>query len=483
VALRQKAAKSVFWSALESGSTSLIAFVSLVILAKLLQPSDFGVFSVSLAVVEIAAIFTNMIFHDALIQRHVATEAHFNSAFTVSIGVSLLVYAMLWAAFPYLATLIADDRVVEVGRVLGLALLVTGPVNVLAARHSREFGFRLLAVRTLAGRLSGGMLGILGAFLGFGLWSLVVQHVAVMVLSAATLVLRNPYQRLRLTTDLRPCGELLGYGAAALTSLAASFMTKRIFVFCFGVFLGTEIAGFLNLAFRLVDTVWSISGTAVSQVLLPTLSRLQDDRSRLLKAYQASLKATTAILYPGFAGVGVLAPEIIQFLFGSKWAPASPYVLILSVLTFSQVARLSAALLLSTMGYVRDICLINLSMLVYLLAAIALTRLSSDYVALTVWSSAEILLFMAITLVLQLRLKIQISRQLSYFFAPLVGAAVMMIVVQAVRGLLPAELAIHWKLLSLAAIGGSTYVGLMLIFGRQFVEPVVGIARVILAKE
>src|SRR5258705_6769667 len=96
MALRHKAAQSILWSGLESGSTSLIAFLSLVVLAKLLQPRDFGVFAVSLAVVETAGIFTNMIFHDALVQQSVVTEKHFDSAFTVSIVLSLFLYALLW---------------------------------------------------------------------------------------------------------------------------------------------------------------------------------------------------------------------------------------------------------------------------------------------------------------------------------------------------------------------------------------------------
>jgi O-antigen/teichoic acid export membrane protein len=99
MALRHKAARSVLWSGLESGTTSLIAFLSLVVLATLLHPRDFGVFSVSLAVVEIAGIFTSKIFHDALVQQRAVTEKHFDGAFTVSIVLSVIVYALLWMHF------------------------------------------------------------------------------------------------------------------------------------------------------------------------------------------------------------------------------------------------------------------------------------------------------------------------------------------------------------------------------------------------
>lgn len=483
VALRHTAVKSIFWSGLENGSTSLLAFLALIVLAKFLQPTDFGVFSISLAVVEIAGIFTNLIFHDALVQRHTITESHFSGAFTVSIILGLVVYALLWVGFPYVAALVGDDRVSDVGRVLGLGLLVTGPAGVLAARQSREFGFRLLAIRTLAGRLCGSALGILSALLGLGLWSLVIQYLAAMVLGAVTLLACSPSHHIRITANLRPVGDLLRYSITAITALAAGFLTKRIFVFGVGIFLGTEPAGFLNLAFRLVDTVWAVSAAAVSQVLLPTLSRLQQDRSRLLRAYRISLKGAAAVLYPGFASLGILAPELIQLLFGSKWTTASPYVLVLSLLTFVQVARLSAAPLLSATGHMTDVCLSNTSTLVYMVAAIALTHLSTDYVALSIWAGSEILIFVTLALALHVRLQVQFVQQLLDILTPLLAALSLIVVVQISRNLLPVDLPPHWKLLELGLIGASTYVALMFAFGRQFMDPVVGMARAILVKE
>jgi len=483
MALRHKAAKSILWSGLETGSTSLIAFLSLVVLAKLLQPQDFGIFSVSLAVVEIAGIFTNMIFHDALVQQSVVTEKHFDSAFTVSIVLSIIVYAIIWVAFPYVALAVQDDRVRDVGRTLGLGLLITGPAGVLAAKQSREFGFRLLAMRTLAGRLGGATLGIFSASLGLGLWALVIQQLATMVLGAATLFFNTPHQRIRLTANVRPVCDLLRYSVAATTSLAAGFISKRLFLFFSGVYLGTEIAGFLNLAFRLVDTVWAISAAAVSQVLLPALSQLQHDRLRLTKAYRISVTSASALLYPAFAGLGVLAPELIQLLFGNKWAPASPYVFALSVVTFLQIARLPSAPLLSTIGYVRDVCLINVASLACMSTAIALTHLTPDYVALAVWGGVEFLTFAATLLILHLRVGTTVSQQLRDVFVPFSASVSMMVVVQIGRGFVAVESAPHLRLLELGVIGGLTYVALMFVFGRKFLDPLVGMARLVLVKD
>ena len=480
--IRNAAARSVWWSALENGSNALIAFFSLILFAKMLRPSDFGAFSVSLAVVEVAALFTNMLFHDALIQKSDVTDGHFHGAMTVSIVVSVSVYALLWIAFPFVAALMGDDRVRDVGRVLGLGLLLTGPAGIIAARQSRDFRFRLLALRTLAGRLCGAALGVISVFLGFGLWSLVVQQLSIMLLSSATLLLFSS-SHVRITTNLRPVCDLLGYSLASITSLTAVFATKRIFVFSVGVFLGTEKAGFLNLAFRLVDTVWAISATAVSQVLLPTLSRLQNNRPRLLDAYRITLKLALIVLFPAFAGIGALAPELIGLMFGDKWIPASPYVLILSLITFVQVPRLPAIPLLSAAGYLRDVSWIGIYVLAYMLVATVLTRLFNEYVALLVWSGGEVLTFVGITVALRRRVHISFSEQWSEIISPLVAASVMVILVRLARDALPPGQALHFRFPELALVAGASYTAIMVTFGRRQIIPVAGMARVLLTRE
>ena len=480
--LRNAAARSVRWSALENGSNAIISFLSLIFFAKLLQPSDFGAFSVSLAVVEVASLFTNMLFHDALIQKSDVTDGHFDGALTVSIVLSVSVYALLWIAFPSVAALIGDDRVRDAGRVLGLGLLLTGPAGIIAARQSRDFGFRLLALRTLAGRLCGAGLGIICLFLGFGMWSLVVQHLSIMLLSSATLLLFSS-SHVRVTTALRPVCDLLGYSLASITFLTAVFTAKRIFIFSVGVFLGTEKAGFLNLAFRLVDTLWAISASAVSQVLLPTLSRLQDNRPRLLYTYRVTLKLALIVFFPAFAGIGALAPELISLMFGDKWVPASPYVLILSLLTFVQVPRLPAMPLLSAAGYLRDAAWIAIYVLAYMVVATVLTRLSSVYIALAVWSGGELLAFVGITVALQRRLHIPTGEQLSEIVAPLMAATIMVLLVRFARDVLPAGQALVWRFAELALLAGTSYIAIMLTFGRRHVIPVAGMARLLLTGE
>jgi PST family polysaccharide transporter len=480
--LKHTAARSVFWSVLEYGSGALISFFSLIFIAKILGPSDFGVFSIAWAVVEIAALLTTMLFHDALIQKRDVTDEHFDSALTVSILLSLVAYALLWLSFPILAHFASDERIAVVGRVVGLGVLATGPVGILDARQSREFGFRVLAVRTLVGRAGGVSLGLLSALAGFGIWSLVVQVLTGTLFSAIALVLYSPW-KVRLTRNIGPVRDLLGYSVASFGSLAATFVSKRIFVLSVGIFLGTEEAGLFNLAFRMVDSAWSIAAAALSQVLLPTLSRLQGDRVRLINAYRVLLKLATSILYPVFGSLAILGPYFLEFVFGRKWEAASSYVLVLSLLTYLQVPRLPATPLLSATGSIRDVCLINIFVLAFVLGAIGLTRLHTDYITLVVWSSGEFVASALIAALLNIRLGISVVQQIIDLLVPLAASVAMIAVFLVTREVLPGHIGVFGYFSSLSLAGAATYFGLILLFGRQYVEPVVGMARAFLTSD
>ncbi len=320
MSIQRAAVTSIFWSALENGSVTVVSFVSLILFAKLLTPVDFGVYSIALAVIEVSGIFTNMFFHDALVRQPNASEEQFNAAFTASIIFGAVCFLLLYALFPLCAAIVRAPELISVGRVMATSLLFSAPAAILSARQSRQFGFKLLALRSLAGRLSGAGIGILVAFYGFGVWSLVVQFLAMTILGGLTLTVFSDW-RPRLTTNFSVLSDLLKYSVGSVISLSSSFLTKRTFTFCAGTFLGMEQAGFLNLAFKLIDTVWAISATAVSQVLLPTMAHLQEHPERKLRAYSTAMNLGCIGLFPAFCGLGLVAPRLSRFYSAQNGRP------------------------------------------------------------------------------------------------------------------------------------------------------------------
>ncbi len=465
MSLARTAIHSVWWSIIENGSLTAVSFVALIIFAKLLDPNDFGSYAVAVSVIEVAGIFTNMLFHDALVREPKASDAHFNAAFTVSLLVSAVVFGILLTIFPLLAALVGDPRIGDVGRVLGIGLLFEAPTSILNARLRKEFGFRILAIRTLIGRTAGAAIGILAALMGFGIWSLVIQSLLMTILGSATLVLLTEW-RPRLTRKLRPLADVLNYSVGAVTSLATNFATKRAFIFFTGVFLGVEKVGFLNMAFRLVDTVWAISATAISQVMLPSMARLQHDRERLLRAYRIALTIGCALIYPIFVGIGCEAPELISVIFGTKWLPAAEPALWLSLIVLVQAPRLFMTSLLSAIGEIKSIRSVNLVVLAYMAMAIAATRLPGIDYALAVWSGSECLALTLLTLLVYRKCDLSSYAHLRMLAAPSIASGLMAIGINLTRQLLPGTQP-SLSIVLLSVVGFLIYAGLSLILAKH----------------
>lgn len=475
MSLARIAIGSIWWSIVENGSLTAVSFAALIIFAKLLEPNDFGSYAVAVSVIEVAGIFTNMLFHDALVREPKASDAHFNAAFTVSLLVSVVVFVILLTIFPLLATLVGDPRIGDIGRVLGVGLLFEAPASILNARLRKEFGFRLLAIRTLIGRTAGAAIGILAALQGFGIWSLVIQSLSMTILGSTTLVVLSAW-RPRLTRELRPLADVLNYSVGAVTSLATNFATKRAFIFFAGVFLGVETVGFLNIAFRLVDTVWAITATAISQVMLPLMARMQHDRERLLRSYRTALAMGCILMFPIFVGIGCEASELITVIFGTKWLPAAEPAFWLSLLVFVQAPRLFMTSLLSAVGEIESIRSVNLAVLAYMAIAITLTRLPDSGYALAVWSGSECLALVLLTILANRKCAISSYEHLRILTGPVIASGLMAIVIGLTRQFLPhSQPGLSIALLS--AVGFVTYAGLSLLHAKDPLMLAVGLWR------
>lgn len=465
MSLKLVAIKSMLWNAVDHGSTTVISFLSLIIFAKLLEPRDFGVYSMAFAIIEIASILPSNLFYEALVRYDRATDEHFDAAFTVSLLLSALTLALVWFILPYFQPIVADSRVVNIGRALALALIVSGPVSIFTARQSREFGFRILAQRTLVGRLAGAALGIVAAFLHFGVWALVIQYLAVTFLGSIALVLFSAWKP-RLTAAWHPAGELVGYGVGAVIALSATFVTKRAFAFSVGVYLGTEKAGLLNLAFRMFDTVWAISAAAISEVVLPLMAKMQGDQKRTLKAYRTTTVLGCFLLYPAFAGLGVVSPELIHLIFGEKWLLAAQPSLWLGLLIFVQAPRIFQSSLLKATGNIGYVRSTNLTALGFMALGIVVTQFKTESIALAVWAGVEALNFALLTFFTQTRVKFLATEQLRLMTLPLLAAGVMCLaVIVARQNMVVTSLPV--RLLFLCGVGTITYFAIALAFGKH----------------
>jgi PST family polysaccharide transporter len=465
---RSTTANSMVWSLFENGGLALISFVSLIVYLRILSIADFGIFSTALALIELLGILVTMLFHNALVQRVDATELHFNTAFTATMGLSAVMALGCWVMAPAFAAWINQPNAARVLAWMSLIFPCSAASATLVARQRREFSFRTLALRSLIGRLIGGGIGIAAALLGAGLWSLVLQQILIAAIGSFALWImadRTP----RLQFRYREFKQLFGFGVLSVSGLFLSTSIRRVFTLLATSFLGVEAAGYLNLSFRVVDMFWAIAATAVAQVALPMLAGLQSDPARLKRAYQASTLFACLAIYPCFVGLASVAPDIVDLLFGHRWRPSSPYVAVLGFLVLLQAPRMAFTPLLTALGKPRDSLVGLLAELIFMLAAVWLSGLPSLPWAIGIWAASECVLFLVSGWVLRQATGYSVLEQFEGVPKPFLASLLMAGVVMQAGMSLPVEFGPILRLSVLVPLGAAIFTGAIFLLDRKLV--------------
>jgi len=478
---RATAARSALWSVAENGGLALISFSSLIIYSRFLSVSDFGLFSIVLAVIELLTVLVSMLFHDALVQRPDIGEAHYDSAFTATLALSALLMAACWLGAPTFAARTGNPSAAMALAWTSLCLPLTAVSATIVARQRRNLDFRTLAVRSLVGRTLGAVAGIALVVAGFSFWGLVAQQVLVVLFGSAVLWL-TCRERPRLRFHWQPFRELIGFGVVAVSVLFINFSIKRIFVILSGMALGTHAAGLLNLSFRAVDTFWSLAASAISQVALPILSALRADDSRFKRAFHTASAFACVVLYFCFVLIGALSVEVVDLLFGPRWTAIAPFVTLLSLQVLVQARRLLMAPMLTALGRPRDLLVTQTVELVFVLVAILASGVPSIGWAIGIWVVRECLGGTVQTALFRRASGIGLAEQLRVSLMPMLCAGAMLLAVWTARGVLPATWPAMARLAVLAPLGTAVYAGCLFLFDRQLLWDLGAFGRAALAR-
>jgi O-antigen/teichoic acid export membrane protein len=466
---RSTTAKSLAWSMVENGGMAVISFVSLIVYMRLLSAADFGLFSAALALIELLGVLVTMLFHNALVQRPDVTEQHFNTAFTATMAVSLLMALGCWAMAPLFAASMHLTVAAPVLTWMGLVFPCSAVSATLVARQRRLFAFRALALRSLIGRAVGGGIGIMAAFMGAGLWSLVLQQILIAAIGSLVLwVTADKTPRLQFRYD--EFRQMIGFSAFSVSGLLLSSSIRRVFTILASSLLGVELAGYLNLSFRVVDVFWAIAATAVGQVALPLLAGLQFEPDRLKRAYQSATQFSCLALYPCFVGLGAVAPEVVDVLFGHRWQPSSPYVTVLGFLVLLQVPRLVFTPLLTAVGRPRDLLVGLLAELLFMLGIAWSFGMPSLPWAIALWVASECVLMLVSSWVMRRATGYSYLEQFLGVLNPLLASVLMAVVIIETRAHLSASLGPVLRLTVLIPLGASIFFLAIFLLDRRQVK-------------
>lgn len=318
--VRSKILHGIVWNFIEKVLMRGWGFIIGVILARLLAPSDFGLIGMLAIFISISNVFIEGGLAKALIQRQQCSEIDYSTALVSNVGMSLLIYVALFFSAPYIADFYEEPVLVTLTRVLALNF-VLGSFNIVQrAKLMANVDFKSLAKINIISTIIGGVLAVLMAYSGFGVWALVGQTIC----STLVLMILFPFYSkwkptIRFSKD--SFTHLFGYGSKLMASGFYAVILNNISSLCIGRYYRSQQLGYFTRATQFSDLIASTSFDVLGNVTFPVLSGLQDDKEKLVSVYRKSLYFTAMFIFPIMILVALLAKPIVIVLLTEKWLP------------------------------------------------------------------------------------------------------------------------------------------------------------------
>jgi len=336
------------WSGAEIALSLPVRLGTLAILARLITPTEFGVFAAAVTVIEFARPLGALSMDHALVQSKNLSTGSVAFASMVALGLSMSVAAVI-ALNANTVLLLYDDPAVPV---VLIALALSGPLattsGLLLAVLRRRLAFRALSIVVLLSSATASLASVAVAVAGWGVWALVAGYYTDLALRGvfAFFLVRPRFARPRAGAETH---GLLRFGVGSTLSQMLNFWALHGDYVVIGSVLGPKPLGYYSRAYQLISTVPGMLGRVHNMVLFPAFSRAQGDRSYLEKALLVGTEATAALTLPLCAWGVVLGPEIIYVLLGPGWeATVVPFQVLALGVYFRSGYRLAASVILAT---------------------------------------------------------------------------------------------------------------------------------------
>jgi O-antigen/teichoic acid export membrane protein len=330
MSLKKQAVSGLIWTFLQQFGTQAINFVVGIILARILLPSDFGTIALFGVLMGIAMVFVESGMTASLIRTKEVDERDLSTIFWFNLGVSILMYLLIFLIAPWVARFFDVAILTPIIRVYSLILLINGFTTVQRTRFVKEMDFKTSFKIKLPSLVLGGIAGVLMAYFGMGIWTLVYYPIIQSLLSSLQFWFYSKW-RPSFTFDKDKFNYHFNYGFKLMLSSLLDIVFQNVYTIIIGKFFSPVQLGYYNRADSLKQLPVSNLAKALNQVTFPLFATISSNNIKLKEVYQKLMRVVIYVVAPVLCLLIVIAEPMIRFLLTEKWLPAVPYFQILAV--------------------------------------------------------------------------------------------------------------------------------------------------------
>ena len=315
----------LFWKLMERFGVQASQFVLQIILARLLDPEHYGVLSMMIIFTTLANVFIQRGFNTSLIQNKDVTEDDYSSVFWVTMLIAVFLYTVLFLSAPFIADFYNMPDLVSPFRVLCLVLFPGALNSVQLAKISRKMDFKKVFRSNVAAILISGIVGIILAFMGAGLWALVAQNFLNVAVACVVMWFTVKW-RPKLLCNLKRIKILFSYGWKLLVSGLIDTLYQDLRSLVIGKKYSSGTLGYYNRGKQFPQFIINAVNTSVQSVMLPAMSAEQENLNKVKSMMRNSIRISSYIIFPLMAGLAGVAEPLVRLILTDKWLPCVPYM-------------------------------------------------------------------------------------------------------------------------------------------------------------
>lgn len=331
--IRNKTVKGVGWTAVESVAKYAVSFIVGIILARLLSPDDYGLIGIMAIFTAVADSLIDSGFSSALIKKKNATEDDYNTVFIINFVMSIFLYVVLFLCAHPIADFFERQELVDLIRIESVNIILGAMCIVQRVQLTKALDFKSQTRLSLSASVISGLLGITFAYLGFGVWALVISSISGTLIRAILLWYYNRWLP-KFLFSVISFKELFGFGWKLMVSGLINTVWNDIYKVVVGKFYAPATLGQYTRA-KGFSGIFSTNLTSIVQrVTYPALSQIQDDKDRLKNGYRITIKATMLITFSCMLMLAAVAQPMVLCVIGEKWLQSA---LILQIICFGNM--------------------------------------------------------------------------------------------------------------------------------------------------